>query len=237
MSLNRGIMLTKSKLAFTLAEVLITLGIIGVVSAMTIPSLVGRVNDIKNDAILKEDYALMSQVVKLAESQDVAVEGIIDSASGMKLWFDNYILPNMKTVSVCYETPGCWTSGDTYTMTGSIAPSSQKGIGVGGGIIIFTLPNGSNICIDGWGQGDMKSLFGVETEGSSMTMYVDTNGSKMPNAIGKDIYILCWKNGGFVPAGADLSVNAVEANCSKYSKNSNAGYYCLRHKMLNGWKN
>ena len=35
---------TKSKSGFTLAEVLITLGIIGVVAAMTIPTLIEKIN-------------------------------------------------------------------------------------------------------------------------------------------------------------------------------------------------
>lgn len=45
------------KNAFTLAEVLITLGIIGVVAAMTIPTLMNKTND----AELKSAYKKMLQ--------------------------------------------------------------------------------------------------------------------------------------------------------------------------------
>ena len=54
------------RLAFTLAEVLITLGIIGVVAAITIPSLITKLENIKNSTILKEDYSILQQVMRRA---------------------------------------------------------------------------------------------------------------------------------------------------------------------------
>ena len=45
------------KKAFTLAEVLITLGIIGIVAAMTIPVIVGNYKKHKNIVTLKKAYA------------------------------------------------------------------------------------------------------------------------------------------------------------------------------------
>ena len=50
-----------NKAAFTLAEVLITLGIIGVVAAMTLPSLVNKINMHHYIAQLKSDYSILSQ--------------------------------------------------------------------------------------------------------------------------------------------------------------------------------
>ena len=48
---------TKVKFAFTLAEVLITLGIIGVVAALTIPTLMQKYQVKRTVALLKEDHA------------------------------------------------------------------------------------------------------------------------------------------------------------------------------------
>ena len=53
-----------NKTAFTLAEVLITLGIIGVVAAMTIPNLMAKINNIKLKSQFKEAYSILSQTVK-----------------------------------------------------------------------------------------------------------------------------------------------------------------------------
>ncbi|MDE6138525.1 MAG: type II secretion system GspH family protein, partial [Candidatus Gastranaerophilales bacterium] len=58
------------KKAFTLAEVLITLGIIGVVAAITIPSLLTRINEIKLQAQFKEGYSVLAQMVKMYNGDD-----------------------------------------------------------------------------------------------------------------------------------------------------------------------
>ncbi len=59
----------KSRKGFTLAEVLITLGIIGVVAAMTIPTLISNYKDnvLKNQ--FKRSYAMLSQALLSAQSQ------------------------------------------------------------------------------------------------------------------------------------------------------------------------
>jgi len=225
-----------SKKAFTLAEVLITIGIIGVISTLTMPSLFAKIDRTKSETILKEDYSIILQALKLAESQDVTLDSVEDSLNGMRNWFDMFMKPNIKTLDVCYDTEGCWAKGYSFNLRGSVANSSRPGVGIGGGIISFRMPNGSNFCIDGWSKSDMKNLFGVDVPGqSSFVFYIDTNGDKLPNTMGKDTFILAWKDGTLVPAGADKSVAEVIMNCS-INGGSNAGYYCLRRVMLNGWK-
>ena len=58
-----------SSWAFTLAEVLITIGIIGVVAAMTMPALVNQTNRKQDAAKIKKFYSTMSQAVLLAENE------------------------------------------------------------------------------------------------------------------------------------------------------------------------
>ena len=53
--------------AFTLAEVLITLGIIGVVAAFTIPGLISRYQEKEMVNRWVKFYSLLQQAVKLAE--------------------------------------------------------------------------------------------------------------------------------------------------------------------------
>ena len=58
------IMLNHKKYGFTLAEVLITLGVIGVVAAMTVPNMVTKY---KNNVVLttlKKQYADMFDIIK-----------------------------------------------------------------------------------------------------------------------------------------------------------------------------
>lgn len=54
---------------FTLAEVLITLGIIGVVAALTIPALIKKYQEIVTIEKLKKVYTTMAQVDVLAKNE------------------------------------------------------------------------------------------------------------------------------------------------------------------------
>lgn len=54
--------------AFTLAELLITLGIIGIVAAMTLPSLMQKQQKLETTARLKKFYSGMNQAILAAQS-------------------------------------------------------------------------------------------------------------------------------------------------------------------------
>ena len=58
------------KAAFTLAEVLITLGIIGVVAAMTLPALVQHYRKVEYSSRLKKFYSSMNQAILLSQVQN-----------------------------------------------------------------------------------------------------------------------------------------------------------------------
>lgn len=61
--------MTKNKYSiggFTLAEVLITLGIIGIVAAMTLPSLVGKYKEKQRVTQLKKAYSILNQAFLMA---------------------------------------------------------------------------------------------------------------------------------------------------------------------------
>lgn len=58
----------KQRLAFTLAEVLITLGIIGVVAAMTIPTLITNINSAKYKVQFKKVISTLNQAALLGQA-------------------------------------------------------------------------------------------------------------------------------------------------------------------------
>ena len=62
---NRISLKAFNKEGFTLAEVLITLGIIGVVAAMTIPNLMTNIQGIRVRAQLKKTISTLNQAVRL----------------------------------------------------------------------------------------------------------------------------------------------------------------------------
>ena len=62
------------KTGFTLAEVLITLGIIGVVAAMTIPILMTAYQKKQTVTRLKRAYSIVQQSIRLSEDENGEVE-------------------------------------------------------------------------------------------------------------------------------------------------------------------
>lgn len=67
------------KQGFTLAEVLITLGIIGVVAAVTIPTLIANTRANKYRSVFKKTVSTLSQAARMADAQyDYDYAGITD---------------------------------------------------------------------------------------------------------------------------------------------------------------
>lgn len=60
----------KFNTAFTLAEVLITLGIIGIVAAMTLPAIIQKNQKLEATARLKKFYSSMQQAILLSENDN-----------------------------------------------------------------------------------------------------------------------------------------------------------------------
>ena len=69
---NAPVGVLKENLAFTLAEVLITLGIIGIVAALTIPNLMGEYKKRVVETELKKSYTELAQVIQRSEVDNEA---------------------------------------------------------------------------------------------------------------------------------------------------------------------
>ena len=98
--------------AFTLAEVLITLAIIGIVAAMTIPNLILKYQKREFGARLAQTYSTLSNAVKMAQVQygDISTweyqknygssvdldEGYADSSLLIQQYVEKYFLPYLK---------------------------------------------------------------------------------------------------------------------------------------------
>ena len=106
---GRGNMLPVfSKAGFTLAEVLITLGIIGVVAAMTIPTLISKIQKQQIEAQLKENYSVIAQAMKLSEEEGAISPQLVVNQQKVQAWFEEFMSKSLKTEVVCYHKPGCW---------------------------------------------------------------------------------------------------------------------------------
>lgn len=105
----------KSRKGFTLAEVLITLGIIGVVAALTIPTLVQKVNNRDVEIKLKKFYTTINEARKFAEAEfgndrvwysDTSGPVLdsdgnpIEGSSKQRIWFEKYFAKYLKVQKV-----------------------------------------------------------------------------------------------------------------------------------------
>ena len=111
----------KKKCAFTLAEVLITLGISGVVATLTIPTLISNNNKRIVETRLAKFYSTMNQAVELSEvyngpkeKWDAMGHGPTINEDGSKdytkplamPWVEKYLLPYIKTTKVTSQQGG-----------------------------------------------------------------------------------------------------------------------------------
>ena len=169
-----------------MSEVLITLGITGVVAAMTIPTLVNKYQKKVIATQLKAVYSELQQTFNAAMSdngdpkywaQSIPMENgelyykLIDS------FYETYLLPYIRSEFV----KGTEKEIGYQEFTGTLsdpnvkvkADSTQFIKLVNGTVIRYTLNNN-----------------GIEY--SDILLYVDVNGCKKPNIMGKDIFLLCF---------------------------------------------
>lgn len=217
--------------AFTLAEVLITLGIIGVVAAITIPGLATKIQRRQLETQVKADFAIIQQAIRASQADDISYDMVIQDGNdaSIKEWFETYLTQHLKIEQVCYNKPGCWHKmGEVKNLLGQ-PPRYENANGIGGNIVTFRIANGSMFNVDGNTAADMES-FGITTDSDGLTFYFDANGDKKPNRMGKDIFIMVWNEEGLVTAGHNKTQAEVNTNCLRGD-----GYYCLQMIASNNW--
>lgn len=171
------------KLAFTLAEIIIVLGIVGIIAEMTIPGLVTSYQETATLAGLKKTYATLTTVFQNAIMENgktnawpLTVAG--DYTEGAAV-ITNYILPQLKVSKNCgfinwgQPTKGCWAYG--YYIDGSNGANGPPD-----GCLSVTLSDGTNLCFANVSNPTTHYYFRI---------YADINGLKKPNRYGKDRFV------------------------------------------------
>lgn len=97
---NTNLVVIDKKVGFTLAEVLITLGIIGVVAALTIPVVISNYRRYVVGTRLKHFYATIQVATRQAEYNWGDKDGWDDLYhSYSDTWFEKYLLPEMAGIT------------------------------------------------------------------------------------------------------------------------------------------
>ena len=165
------------KFGFTLAEVLITLGIIGVVAAMTMPTLMNSTNGAQYRTAYKKALSVLSQAVVLNVALDdfdlsqtsTNSTGVTNNASVYALFMNRMNV--VKTGADASDTDDWKASNDAAVKFGKSANTNYTLFFNDG--ITFTFPNSVAACTAGNATVNEKLCYGV----------IDVNGAKNPNKL------------------------------------------------------
>ncbi len=202
--------------AFTLAEVLITLGIIGVVAAMTMPSLIMNYQEKARVAQLKRVYSVLSQAYVSAIQENGTPDewgmgGMYDENSHLIL--ANNLKKHLKLSEDCTTMNGtqaiktCGVQGSTgknNILKWVASTSSYKSVVLNDGtIVVFRLWSSS--CNANY-SGDKETCGEIA---------VDLNGKKHPNSLGYDQFEFYFNKNKIEPFGQPNSALRFEKACNK----------------------
>lgn len=180
--------------AFTLAEVLITLGIIGIVAAMTLPALMEKQNEKARVTQLKKTYSILQQ----AHLRAIEVSGEPDgwgtysnsngNSSGATNILNVY-KKHLKIIKNCGTGQGCFKAG----MRLDNRTDMTKIILADGTNMAFSSVNEScDLAVGDLNPGLFKVCGWIT---------VDLNGTKKPNIFGEDTFEFYITKFGIVPYG------------------------------------
>ena len=220
------------KIAFTLAEVLITLGIIGVVAAMTLPTLIANYQKQETISKLQKVYTVLNQAFKLSEVENGEFEYWDVDHSNSEPYFEKYWKPYFKIAKMCntyqecgYTSPHPFICANGQKETATIvSPTLRK---------TFITTDGVVLAISVGGGPTMDDDGNIIDPGNDLLLiFIDINGSNRPNQLGKDYFYSIVTKKGVMAHGYDLSGDEVNTDCSKNGE----GYYCLSKLIRDGWK-
>ena len=208
--------MTNPKAAFTLAEVLITLGIIGVVAALTIPNLITSYKAHRLRSQFLKSYSTVQQVFKQMEADDVSLDPTTYSGGTMHTLFLKYL----KGTIDCGKGNNATSKKfkPCYDLTNTTKQLRYKTIDGNSGMDSKIIDDGQIVLSDG-----SLLLF----ENPSTTPYrvwvsVDLNGAdNPPNILGYDLFTFEFLDGELRTMG-DLQTKY--NNIDKYCNLKGAGW-------------
>jgi type II secretory pathway pseudopilin PulG len=194
-----GIQIFK-RIGFTLAEILVTLGVIGAVAAMTVPTLVQDIQDTQYKTAWKKTYTDMNQVTqRILLDNAGSIKGLFSTTTVFRDIFANYV-QYTKLCSASDTVNNCWHDGSNwrYMHTSPTFASDNPGMVLNNGTLLRFIETNSN----------------CSPKCSRLT--IDINGFKSPNTIGKDIHYVDIFEGSIKPMTTTID------SCSP----SGSGYGC-----------
>jgi len=198
----------KRQTAFTLAEVLITLLIIGVIASIVIPGLIADTQNAEYKTAWKKAFADFSQAARKMTADNGGNLGEAFPGGGTAAGHTNFrngFLPYLNYIKACTGgnayAEGCWHNSDAwYTSSGS--PLTGHSAHVYSGIV---LNNGTLVSMYLYSTACNYNY--TYTNDTCGLVLFDINGFKGPNKVGTDIFgSHVLRNGVLLPYGTSNDV-------------------------------
>ena len=225
----------KNMYGFTLAEVLITLAVIGIIAAIILSQLITNYKKKETVVRLKKAYSVVSQILMAsqADNGDIATwEVLSDGHDFFETYIKNYVQYTKE-----YFSSELWDI------------ASRK------------LLNGKNYGGTTYASSSKTSYHFLTNDGTLITLNnhssagyiwvgIDTNGLSNPNQIGKDTFLFMFTTEyGLQPLGGlgttagwsygdysrDTILSTNNNACNKQAA-SNSGYWCAALIINDGWE-
>lgn len=219
--------------AFTLAEVLITLGIIGVVASITLPSLINKIDNARYKSAVKKNYSVFSNALTLvyAGNWDDFRDWNYTRSNEFVEDIYNKLSEHLVITKTCGRASGCIERPKAKNGSYATYSTINGGCSNNASAYNFILNDGTAVTIDIWLESNVKTYFGVKnnllSNSANFIICTDVNGSNGPNTTGKDVHAFILTSKGLVPAGTDND----SQNCD--NKNFSANYDCTAKFLLN----
>ena len=218
--------------AFTLAEVLITLGIIGVVAAMTMPSLIQKHREKVTVTRLKKVYSTLSQALVAAINENgtpdlwdsYQYEDEEESEDTITRFAVKNLVKQLKIAKDCgYESKGCFVAGGYKNLAGSAERDFEN---LNNRYYKLVLADGTLLAIEGYGANSV-----ADDNRNYGEIWVDINGKAGPNTSGKDLFLFLYKKYKVVPYGYDKTDKSLKSlGCIP---KGNGGINCTAWVLIN----
>jgi prepilin-type N-terminal cleavage/methylation domain-containing protein len=206
-------MIIKPQKAFTLAEVLITLLIIGVVASLVVPNIIADTQQAEFITAWKKAYGVIMQaqlnMIRENGSVSATFSNIDCTPTGVNIFMNTWI-PYLSVVKTCMAgriiTDDCHTV-NFKSLDGSVI-SNYNSIDADSGAVLS----------DGIFVNFYAGVCGGGSVCSDSNLFIDINGTKGPNIVGKDVFRMKYDitKGRFIPGIGATTCSGAGWSCGAY---------------------
>ena len=203
------------------------------VAAITVPNIIQSTNKQEILSRLEKAYSAISNGLRMSQQENGPFSDwpIGENMTDVDQYFNQYWRPYFANIQryrnakeLGYESSYCWKNINGVQSKWRVSSSNSR--------ILFSLLDGTVVFYP-------RNTFDSDNNPSyikSNYFYVDINGSKKPNVIGKDVFIFSVvDNDNIKPYCYDQSKEYINRHCKKSITDDNVN--CCTAKIMNdGWQ-